>query len=63
MEKEVLDTIKIAGVLCNQKTQAELVRHIKQLLPGFFGFEEVGVMFRDVKSDLVFTMNELSKDE
>jgi len=63
MEREVLDTIEIAGLLCNQRSQAELVRNIKQLLPGFFGFEEVGVMFRDVKSDLIFTMNELTKDE
>lgn len=39
MQEEVLETIKIAGIICNQRSLAELVKHIKILLPPFFGFE------------------------
>ena len=47
MEKEVLATIDLAGVLCNQRSQPELVKLVKKLLPPYFGFEAVGVMLRD----------------
>lgn len=33
------------------------------MLPSFFGFKGVGLMFRDVKTNMLFTMNLLAKDE
>lgn len=62
MQKEVLETIRITGLLCNQKTKTSLINSIKQELPRFFGFQEVGLLFRDVKTNLLFTMNEISDD-
>jgi len=32
-------------------------------LPEYLGFESAGVLLRDVKNDLMFTVNELTKDE
>jgi hypothetical protein len=32
-------------------------------LPEYFGFEAAGILLRDVKNDLMFTVNELTKDE
>ena len=32
-------------------------------LPKFFGFEGAGILLRDVKTDFIFTLNELTKEE
>ncbi len=32
-------------------------------MPEYLGFEAAGILLRDVKNDLMFTVNELSKDE
>jgi len=29
-------------------------------LPAYFGFEAIGVLMRDMKTDLMFTINEIS---
>lgn len=63
MEDEVLQTIKIAGIICNQRSQPELIKQFKLLLPAFFGFESVGVMMRDVKTNMIFSINELTEEE
>ena len=63
MQKEVLATIKLAGAICSQRTQSDLVANIKAHLPDYFGFEAAGVLLRDVKTDYIFSVNELSKDE
>ena len=44
MQHEVVQTIRVAGSICNQRSKAELVHELKTLLPPFFGFEAVGVM-------------------
>ena len=59
MEREVLATIDLAGTICNQRSQPELVKLMKKMLPPYFGFEAVGVMLRDQKTDLMFTVNEI----
>ena len=63
MQREVIHTIDLAGAICTQRSQNDLVRSIKQYLPPFFGFETASVLLRDVKTDFLFTLNELSKDE
>ena len=63
LENEVLKTIELAGVICTQRSQEDLVKNIKLLLPQFFGFEGANILLRDVKTNLIFTINELSKDE
>ena len=56
-------TIKVAGKICTQKSQIELVKMVKESLPDFFGFEAAGILLRDQKTDVVFSLNELNKDE
>jgi hypothetical protein len=63
MQREVLQAIKLSGTICNQRNKISLLREMKQQLPRFFGFEDVGVVFRDVKRNQLFTMNVLSQDE
>lgn len=63
MQIEVAQSIRIAGRICNQRCKTSLLREIQSSLPEFFGFKEVGLMFRDVKTDMLFTINLLSKDE
>jgi hypothetical protein len=53
----------LAGSICSQRNQNDLVKNIREKLPEYLGFEAAGILLRDVKSDLMFTVNELSKDE
>lgn len=59
MQQEVIHTIELAGIICTQRSQPELVRLLKKHLPIYFGFQGVGVLLKDQKSDLLFTLNEL----
>lgn len=63
MQREVINTIKLAGAVCSQRNQSDLIVNIKEHLPIYFGFEAAGVLLRDVKTDYIFSVNELSKDE
>jgi len=56
----VLSTIDLAGSICTEKNLKDFVKNIKEKLPGYFGFEAAGILLRDVKSDSIFTMYELS---
>jgi len=58
-----LNVIKIAGTICNQRSKAALVNSIKTVLPQFMGFEEVGLVLRDVKTNQIFSINELQQEE
>ena len=51
MQDEVLQTIELAGKICTQRSQPELIKIMKLQLPQFFGFEAVGIMLRDMKSN------------
>jgi len=63
MEQEVVNTIELAGAICTQRSQTDLVHQIKEALPKFFGFEGAGILLRDVKTELLLSLNELSKEE
>jgi len=63
MQNEVVETIRLAGTICTQRSQPELVRLLKKHLPIFFGFQGVGVMLKDQKSSLMFTLNEIRDHE
>ena len=53
----------MAGTICSQRNQSDLVKYIKEQLPIYFGFEAANILLRDVKSEMIFSVNELSKDE
>lgn len=40
-----------------------MVKNCKEILPKYFGFEGAGILLRDVKTDFLFSINELSRDE
>jgi hypothetical protein len=50
MQQEVVDTIKVTGLISTQRSQGDLVKSIKLHLPEFFGFEGASLMFYDIKS-------------
>lgn len=62
LEREVTNTINLAGAICTQRSQADLVKHLKFSLPEYFGFEGASILLRDVKTDLIFTINEITKE-
>lgn len=62
MQQEVIQTIELAGTICTQRSQPELVRLLRKHLPPFFGFQGVGVLLKDQKSELMFTLNELTDE-
>ena len=38
LEREVTQTIRLAGAICTQRSQADLVKHVKLTLQVYFGF-------------------------
>ena len=62
LEKEVTQTISLAGAICTCRSQIDLIKHIRLSLPGYFGFEGANILLRDVKTDLIFTINEITKE-
>ena len=60
MQNEVVDSIKLAGSICTQRSQAELIRLLRKHLPVFFGFQAVGILLKDQKTNLMFTLNEVA---
>lgn len=63
MQEEVLNTIELAAGICSERNQTDLVKSMKERLPKYFGFEAAGILLRDVKTDFIFTVLELTKDE
>ena len=48
--REVLDSIKLARMICTQRSYSELFQNMRELLPSFFGFESAGIILRDQQS-------------
>lgn len=59
LENEVIHTLKIAGVLCTQRSFADLIKQCKKVVPPYFDFEAANVLLKDVKTGMLFTMNEV----
>lgn len=59
LQNEVIHTLKIAGLMSNQRSYADLIYSCKQVIPQYFGFEAANILLRDVKTGLLFTVNEL----
>ena len=55
--------MKLAGEICTARTKVQLIKAFKNTLPNFFGFEDVGVLIRDMKTDILFTLNEIKNEE
>lgn len=62
-KQEVIDTIKLASVVSTQRSYADLILKMKKLIPDYLGFEGLGILFRDTKTDKLFTVQDTYKDE
>lgn len=49
--------MNMAGLITTQRNFVGLLRQVQSLLPEFFGFEGVGIMFRDMKTGNMFTIS------
>ena len=60
---EIMHTIELAGEISTKRSLPELALAMKRLLPKYFDFEAVGVLFRDQKAESMFTVNQIEIDE
>jgi hypothetical protein len=58
MEDEVVSTIELASSICTQRSFRDLMRNMRVALPKFFGFEGLGILLRDLKTDDLYTISE-----
>lgn len=56
-EKEVVKTIKAASVICTQRSYSDFILHCRVVLTEFFGFEGLGILFRDQINDNLFSID------
>ena len=65
--KEVITTVEVASQITTNRTYADLITTIQKYTPQYFGFDAVGIMFRDIKNGLMFTisakLNEKEQEE
>lgn len=61
LENEVINTIKLAGSLTTQRSTSDLIKYLKISVPPYFGFEGASILLRDVKTGLLFSINEVEK--
>lgn len=54
----MIDIIKTASVISTQRSYADLIFKIKKILPEFMGFDGIGILFRDTKTDNLFTISD-----
>ena len=59
----MIQTINISSVICSQRSLVELLKGVSTVLPDFFGFEGAGLLFVDSKTDDIFAVHELSKED
>ena len=61
-EREVIKTIGAASVICTQRSYSDFILKCSKILPDFFGFEGVGILFRDHTNSTLFSI-ELDEKE
>ena len=54
-EQAVVDTLRLTSEICTQRHHEGLFRKMKENLPDFFGFESVGVLIYNFKTNWLFT--------
>lgn len=50
--------MKTTAVISTQRSYADLIWRIKKIMPKFLGFEGLGILFRDIKTDNLFTISD-----
>ena len=57
-QKEVVSTIRAASIICTQRSYSDYIMNCREILPEYFGFEGVGILFRDQNTDNLFNIEE-----
>lgn len=47
IQKEVVQTISAASIICTQRSYSDFIMNCREILPRYFGFEGIGILFRD----------------
>jgi transcriptional regulator with GAF, ATPase, and Fis domain len=55
---EVVESIRLASMICTQRSYSELFQNMRNILPQFFGFESVGILLKDQDTGELFTFVE-----
>ena len=50
-------------MVCAQRSYADFIMHARKILPDFFGFEGVGILFRDRNDNNLFSIEEHEEEE
>ena len=53
-----MNTIKIVSVISTQRSYFDLLINCREVLPTFFGFDYLGILFRDTTDDYLFSYEE-----
>lgn len=56
--KEVISTIRASSIICTQRSYSDYIMNCRKILPEFFGFEGVGILFRDQQTDNLFSIEQ-----
>ena len=54
-EQQVVDTLRLTSEICTQRHHEGLFRKLKETLPGFFGFQAVGVLMHNKAENFFFS--------
>lgn len=50
--------MKTTAIISTQRSYSDLIWRIKKILPKFLGFEGIGILFRDTKTDHLFSISD-----
>ena len=56
--KHLFDTLSLASRITTQRSYKSLIKSIRELLPQYFGFEQVGILLLDTKTNNLFTVSD-----
>ena len=62
-QKEVVQAIATTSLISTQRSYADFMLAAKRIIPDFFGFEGVGILFRDSVKNTLFSVEEQEIEE
>ena len=52
-----LQTVELASFVSTTRCYSDFITEVKKRLPQFMGFDAVGILFRDTRTNLLFTVD------
>jgi hypothetical protein len=50
--------MKASSIISTQRSYSDLIKSFHKVLPAFLGFEGLGILFRDIKTDALFAISD-----